>query len=64
MVFKFPADQYGNALKFHDLDSIRYMNERIILTQDAVIRHLKQRYKCNYSVKVKGDSIFISSWNK
>lgn len=64
MVFKFPADQYGNTLKFHDLDSIRYMNERIILTQDAVIRHLKQRYKCNYSVKVKGDSIFISSWNK
>ena len=64
MVFKFPVDQYGNTLKFHDLDSIRYMNERIILTQDAVIRHLKQRYKCNYSVKVKGDSIFISSWNK
>lgn len=64
MVFKFPVDQYGNTLKFHDLDSIRYMNERIILTQDAVIRHLKQRYKCNYSVKVKGDSILISSWNK
>lgn len=64
MVFKFPVDQYGNVLKFNDLDSIRYMNERIILTQDAVIRHLKQRYNCNYSVKSKGDSIFISSWNK
>lgn len=64
MVFKLPVDQYGNALNFADLDSIRYMNERIIWTQDAVIRHLKQKYKCNYSVRVKGDSIFISSWSK
>lgn len=64
IVLKFPTDQYGNALKFADLDSIRYMNERIIRTQDAVIRHLKQKYKCNYSVRVKGDSIFISSWSK
>ncbi|MBR8720197.1 hypothetical protein IX307_001379 [Bacteroides pyogenes] len=64
IVFRFPVDQYGNKLKFDDLDSIRRVNELIIQTQDMVIREAKKLYKFNYSTKVIGDSIRVRIWDK
>lgn len=64
MILHFPFDQYGNKLKFNDLDSIRKMNEKSILIQDMIIREAKKKYKFNYSVKEIGDSIRILFWSK
>lgn len=64
MLFQFPVDQYGNRLRFNDLDSLRKINEKIIKEQDAVIRAAKRVYKFDYSMKTKGDSLIIELWNK
>lgn len=64
IIFKFPIDRYGNKLNFKDLDSIRYMNERIIAIQDEVIKFAKKKYNFNYSTKVIGDSLRIYMWDK
>lgn len=63
-VLSFPVDQYGNKLKFDDLDSIRKVNERIIEVQDLIIREAKKKYKFNYSVKATGDTVLIVFWDK
>lgn len=64
MILHFPVNQYGEKLRFNDLDSIRRMNEKIIQIQDVVIREAKKKYKFNYSIKEIGDSIRIRFWHK
>ena len=54
----------GNILTYNDLDSICEMYYNQIQIQDKIILCAKKHYKFNYSYKIKGDSIFISFWNK
>lgn len=64
IIFNYAVDRYGNRLKYDELDSIRHMNERIIFIQDNIIKFAKQKYKFNYSTKMRGDSLFIRVWDK
>lgn len=54
----------GSVLTYQDLDSICDMYYNQIQIQDKIILCAKNYYNFNYRYRVKGDSIFISFWDK